>query len=242
MTPEEFERYVACIFESKGYKTEVTRYSGDYGVDVFAFKGKEKIAIQVKKFGNCTRKVNRNVFLKLYGSQHFFDCTKAIVATDGKVMDDAVEVAKKLGIEIFFVDTKNIEKCKPDNQSTVNDAITEDNRLYPDFSLIWDNFIRPLEGKTLFNSRGPNRILEVNNTALIRSSINDIPGEINRDDFKLAYEYLAKKGSVTRDYINQQIDKRCSSIIFLVLAQVPFIEESKKTKQTLKMKSEYIYR
>lgn len=42
MTPEEFERYVACIFESKGYKTEVTRYSGDYGVDVFAFKGKEK--------------------------------------------------------------------------------------------------------------------------------------------------------------------------------------------------------
>lgn len=38
-------------------------------------------------------------------------------------------------------------KCRPDNQSTVNDAITEDNRLYPDFSLIWDNFIRPLEGK-----------------------------------------------------------------------------------------------
>lgn len=193
MTPEEFERYVACIFESKGYKTEVTRYSGDYGVDVFAFKGKEKIAIQVKKFGNCTRKVNRDVFLKLYGSQHFFDCTKAIVATDGKVMDDAVEVAKKLGIEIFSVDTKKIEKCRPDNQSTVNDAITEDNRLYPDFSLIWDNFIRPLEGKTLFNSRGPNRILEVNNTALIRSSINDIPSEIDYDDFKLAYEYLAKK-------------------------------------------------
>lgn len=241
MTPEEFERYVACIFESKGYKTEVTRYSGDYGVDVFAFKGKEKIAIQVKKFGNCTRKVNRNVFLKLYGSQHFFDCTKAIVATDGKVMDDAVEVAKKLGIEIFFVDTKNIEKCRFDNQSTVNDAITEDNRLYPDFSLIWDNFIRPLEGKTLFNSRGPNRILEVNNTALIRSSINDIPGEINRDYFKLAYEYLTKKGSVTRDYINQQIDQGCSSIIFLVLAQLPFIEES-KNPQTLKMKSKYIYK
>lgn len=241
MTPEEFERYVACIFESKGYKTEVTRYSGDYGVDVFAFKGKEKIAIQVKKFGNCTRKVNRDVFLKLYGSQHFFDCTRAIVATDGKVMDDAVEVAKKLGIEIFSVDTKKIEKCRPDNQSTVNDAITEDNRLYPDFSLIWDNFIRPLEGKTLFNSRGPNRILEVNNTALIRSSINDISGEINRDYFKLAYEYLTKKGSVTRDYINQQIDKGCSSIIFLVLAQLPFIEES-KNPQTLKMKSEYIYK
>lgn len=78
----------------------------------------------------------------------FFDCTKAIVATDGKVMDDAVEVAKKLGIEIFSVDTKNIEKCRPDSIYTVNDAITEDNRLYSDFSLIWDNFIRALEGKT----------------------------------------------------------------------------------------------
>lgn len=48
MTPEEYEHYVAQLFKEMGYETNVTSYSNDYGVDVFAFKGEEKIAIQVK--------------------------------------------------------------------------------------------------------------------------------------------------------------------------------------------------
>ena len=44
-------------YRSKGYKAEVTPYSGDYGVDVFAVKGKEKIAVQAKMYGSSSRKV-----------------------------------------------------------------------------------------------------------------------------------------------------------------------------------------
>lgn len=47
MTPEEYEHYVAQLFKEMGYKTDVTSFSNDYGVDIFAFKGEEKIAIQV---------------------------------------------------------------------------------------------------------------------------------------------------------------------------------------------------
>lgn len=106
MTPEEYEHYVAQLFKEMGYKTDVTSFSNDYGVDVFAFKGEEKIAIQVKKYGNSNRKINRDVFLKLHGSKDYFDCTKAIVATDGSIMPDAKQVAEKLGIEIMYISEK----------------------------------------------------------------------------------------------------------------------------------------
>ena len=48
MRPNEYEHIVAEYFERKGYETKVSQYSNDYGVDVFAIKGKEKIAIQAK--------------------------------------------------------------------------------------------------------------------------------------------------------------------------------------------------
>ena len=106
MTPEEYEHYVAQSFKEMGYETVVTSFSNDYGVDVFAIKGDEKIAIQVKKYGDSNRKINRDVFLKLHGSKDYFDCTKAIVATDGSIMPDAKQVAEKLCIfqkrKLFF--------------------------------------------------------------------------------------------------------------------------------------------
>lgn len=42
MTPKEYEQYIASIFQNQGYKTLVTPYSNDWGIDVIAIKGKEK--------------------------------------------------------------------------------------------------------------------------------------------------------------------------------------------------------
>lgn len=42
MRPDEYEHIVADYFETNGYKTTVSQYSNDYGVDVFATKGEEK--------------------------------------------------------------------------------------------------------------------------------------------------------------------------------------------------------
>lgn len=56
MTPREFEQFVAQHYREKGYDVETTPYSGDYGVDVIAQKGEERIAIQVKMYGNSARK------------------------------------------------------------------------------------------------------------------------------------------------------------------------------------------
>lgn len=50
MRPDEYEYIVTQYFETKGYKTSVSQNTNDYGIDVFASKGKVKIAIQTKMF------------------------------------------------------------------------------------------------------------------------------------------------------------------------------------------------
>ena len=103
MRPDEYEHIVAEYFEQKGFSTKVSQYSNDYGVDVFATKGKTKIAIQAKMFGNSTRPINRQMIMELHGAKDYFDCTKAIMATNGRIIDNVVEVAKKLKIEILDI-------------------------------------------------------------------------------------------------------------------------------------------
>ena len=89
MTPEDFEHYVAEIYENKGYKVKVTPYSNDWGIDVIATQGDEKIAIQVKKYGGTKSKVNRSMIMGLYGAAAFQDCTSSVIATDGDILPDA---------------------------------------------------------------------------------------------------------------------------------------------------------
>ena len=101
MKPKEYEEYVASIFQNKGYSTEVTPLSGDWGIDVIAIKDSEKIAIQAKMYSDSSRKVNRAAIMQLYGAMAYQDCTKAVLATDGDLLDDAILVANKLGIEIL---------------------------------------------------------------------------------------------------------------------------------------------
>ena len=42
LTPKEYEQYMQVYSKIKGYKTIVTPYSNDWGIDVIAIKKKEK--------------------------------------------------------------------------------------------------------------------------------------------------------------------------------------------------------
>jgi HJR/Mrr/RecB family endonuclease len=52
MRPDEYEHIVAAHFESKGYSITVSQYSNDYGVDIFAIKGREKNCNNLQKHSN----------------------------------------------------------------------------------------------------------------------------------------------------------------------------------------------
>ena len=147
MTPRQFEESVCEHYRKQGYKTEITPLSGDYGIDVFAAKGNEKLAIQAKMYGSSTRKKNRQCVMELHGAKDYFDCTKAIIATDGIVLPDAIKVAEKLNIAIIYLDSLTI--AKPTVIKT-NEKTFED---------IWLTYIIPLQGKTLTKSNDETNVI-----------------------------------------------------------------------------------
>lgn len=213
MNPREYEEKVAEFYKGLGYQIELTPLSGDYGVDVFAKKGKDKLAIQAKMYGSSTRKINRQMVMELYGAKDFFECTKAIIVTDGTLLPDAIKVAEKLKIEIVYFDGINSE----------NPVITYNYEL--SFEMIWEEYIIPLQGKVLTrNSGDTNRITKVDWSGIERVTSNGNPGKIKIEIFKQTVNKLLKDGFITRDEINQNYTGRASSGVMLILSQVPFFK------------------
>ena len=207
MTPDQYEKYVANYFQNKGYKVKQTPYSNDYGVDVFAEKNKEKIAIQAKMFGNSNRKINRQMVMEFYGAKDFFNCNKGIIVTDGEIIQNAKDVADKLGVEILFIYPQS---HVPKNNSQ--------------FDEIWENYVMPLEGKTIARKNGKiNKILEVNWGGINRITSNGNQQKIDIEIFKKTINHLFENGSITRQEINDEYSKRASSGIVLILSQLPMI-------------------
>jgi len=213
MTPKQFEDLVCEHFRNKGYKAEANSYSNDYGVDAFATKGKEKIAVQAKMYGDGTRKINRQMVMELHGAKDYFNCTKAVIATDGVLLTDAIEVAKKLKIEVLNINGSPL--------LTANKKSSKDKS----FENIWEKYIIPLQGKTLTRESGDtNEIVKVNWSEVERITSNGNKGKIKVEIFKQSINKLLTDGSISRDYINQNYVGRASSGIILILSQVPFFK------------------
>jgi hypothetical protein len=222
MNPRQFEELVCDYFRKNGFKTEMTSYSGDYGVDVFAKKGNEKIAVQAKMYGSSTRKINRQMVMELHGAKDYFDCSRAIIATDGNLLPDAIEVATKLKIEVLYIDNLS--------QLTQTKDKTGDNT----FDNIWEKYIIPLAGKTLIRANGEkNNILKVDWSGIERLTSKGNKGKIAIEIFKLTINRLLRDGYITRDEINQHYSGRASSGVVLILSQVPFF---KKTDRPIGLK------
>jgi hypothetical protein len=210
MSPEEYEQLVAEKLENEGYQTRLTAISGDYGVDIFASKPGVKLAVQVKMYGGSNRKINRAMIMELSGSQKYFDCTGALMVTDGGIMKDALQVAEKLNIEVRHIPQQQVLITNSGNDT---------------FTKIWQMFVMPLKGKTLIRPDGKsNRILNVDWAGVERLTSNGNPGTIEIEIFKWTINRLLKKGIVTRKEINEMYVKRASSGVVLILDQVPFIQ------------------
>jgi hypothetical protein len=218
MNPRQFEELVCEYYRNQGYKAETTPYSNDHGIDVFATKGKEKLAIQAKMYGNSTRKINRQMVMELHGAKDYFDCSKAIIATDGILLSDAIEVAKKLKIEILYIDSLtqiSINKPAKLNEKT--------------FENIWEKYIIPLSGKTLKKENGKiNKILKADWSGIERLTSNGNKGKIKIEIFKQTINKLLTEGFITRNEINQNYSGRASSGIVLILSQVPFFRQTER--------------
>lgn len=214
MTPSEYEALVAEHFASLGFEVEDRPASNDWGIDVIAVRGAERVAIQVKMYGGTVRPVNRAQVMELHGAAAYFDCTRAVIATDGRIMADAELVAAKLGIEILRVDpyAPRTRRRSPAGAGA-------------EFDRLWERYIVPLAGRTLTRADGAsNEILAVDWSGVTRTTSSGRRQSIKIEIFRLAVGRVLRDGSITRTEINELYPGRASSGIVLILSQIPDFE------------------
>lgn len=106
MTGYEFEEFVAKLFRKMGYKADVTRASGDQGIDVIVQKNGRGTGIQTK----CYSKVVSNTAIQeVVAGINFYDLDKGLVITNNYFTYSAVELAEKNNI-ILWDRNKLVEK------------------------------------------------------------------------------------------------------------------------------------
>jgi len=91
LSGEEFETFLATLLESRGYAVQLTAKSGDLGVDLVAYYGGNRVAIQAKRW--CSNVSRRAVSDAVAGAMHY-GCNKCMVITNLYYTDGAKELAK----------------------------------------------------------------------------------------------------------------------------------------------------
>ncbi len=99
MEGHEFEYFCAQLLRKKGFlEVEVTKGSGDYGVDILAEKEGVTYAIQCKCY---TTPVGVKAVQEAYAGRDYYDRMVGVVLTNQYFTTPAVEAAKKLKILLW---------------------------------------------------------------------------------------------------------------------------------------------
>ena len=99
MEGHDFEFFCADLLERAGFTdVEVTRSSGDYGVDVLAEKDGVTYAVQCKRYDGP---VGVKAVQEAYAGRDFYDRMVGAVMTNQYFTDPAVEAARKLKILLW---------------------------------------------------------------------------------------------------------------------------------------------
>lgn len=106
MEGHEFEYFCADLLEKQGFtEVEVTRGSGDFGVDILAEKDGVTYAVQCKRYHGP---VGVDAVLKTYAGRDYYGRMVGAVMTNQYFTSPAVEAAGKLRILLWdrgFVDS-----------------------------------------------------------------------------------------------------------------------------------------
>ena len=90
MSGVDFEKYLQKLLIAMQYTVIMTKASGDFGVDLIASKGNDKIAIQVKRYKTS---VSRRAISDAVTGMHHYKCNKAMVITSNYFTRDATKLA-----------------------------------------------------------------------------------------------------------------------------------------------------
>lgn len=99
MEGHDFEYFCAELLRKRGFQeVEVTKGSGDYGIDILAEKEGITYAIQCKRYAVP---VGVKAVQEAYAGRDYYDCMVGVVLTNQYFTTPAVEAAKKLKILLW---------------------------------------------------------------------------------------------------------------------------------------------
>ena len=91
MNGKEFEEFVCELYLRMGYSAEITKQTGDQGIDVIAEKKGNRIGIQAKCYAGT---VGNSAVQQVVAGKLFYNCNKAVVITNNYFTTSAIELAE----------------------------------------------------------------------------------------------------------------------------------------------------
>lgn len=99
MEGHEFEHYCAELLKRHGFReVEVTKGSGDFGVDILAQREGITYAVQCKRYDIP---VGVHAIQEIYAGRDYYECMVGAVMTNQYFTEPAVKVAQKLNILLW---------------------------------------------------------------------------------------------------------------------------------------------
>ena len=106
MTGVEFEAFIADMFSRMNYRTQITKATGDQGIDVIAENDEMKIGIQAKCYsGN----VGNAAIQEVVGGKKYYHVTHLLVVTNNYFTESAIRLAQANNVILW---DRNILKEK----------------------------------------------------------------------------------------------------------------------------------
>ncbi len=106
----QFEHYVADILRYYGYlSVEVTKGSGDFGIDITCYNRNKKVVCQVKRYKD---KVGVTAVQEAVAGKVFYKANLAVVITNSYFTSPAIKMAEKCNVILIDRDNFITKKFK----------------------------------------------------------------------------------------------------------------------------------
>lgn len=98
MTGIQFEQFLCGLFAENGYKTQITKASGDQGADLIIEKFGERTVVQAKCYSGA---VSNSAIQEVVAAKAHYNCSKAMVVTNSYFTKSAMELAGSNNVELW---------------------------------------------------------------------------------------------------------------------------------------------
>ena len=95
LSPTEYEQFCATVLEKFGWRTKLTKASGDHGVDIVAELAPVKVAIQIKQY---RKRVGNAAVQQVVAGKAIYGCAAAVCVAPNGFTSAAEQLARANGV------------------------------------------------------------------------------------------------------------------------------------------------